>query len=155
MHERHSKIRLLTGYRYCEEDFKPGHAERADGDHLPDLTPEKKNAEIIIRQGDERGSLRAKATFVFESLEIALRLLNETRGKHLFELSIDPRHVFHRADLRIYDEIVAALQKGKNVDQLVRQFWAGVERPDPRIELCVAEATIVKKLEDANRKSKA
>lgn len=66
-----------------------------------------------------------------KNLKSAARLLNETRGQHLFELSIDPRDVFHRADLRIYDEIVRALQKGEEINQLVRQFWEGVEMADP------------------------
>lgn len=146
-----AQTRLLTGYRYCEEDFQPGHVEQAAGDHLPDLRPDKQEAEIVIRRGDKRGALRGQATFVFEKFEIAARLLNETRGKHLFELSVDPSDVFHRADLRIYDEIVAALQKGEKVNHLVREFWAGIERTDPRIELCVAKATIVRKLVDATR----
>jgi nitrite reductase/ring-hydroxylating ferredoxin subunit len=56
---------LLMGYRYCEEDFQPGHVEKATSDHLPDLSPDKQKAEIAIRQGDKRGSLRARAIFVF------------------------------------------------------------------------------------------
>jgi hypothetical protein len=143
---------LLKGYRYCEEHFEPGDIERADGDHLPELSPDKQKAEIVIRRGDKRGELRAKATFAFESVEIAKRLLDETKGKHLFELSIDPRDVFHRGDLRIYDEIVVGLQRHENVEQLVMEFWEGIERPDPRIELCIRKGTIVKKLVDAARK---
>ena len=143
--------RLLTGYRYCEEDFQPGHIERAKGDHLPDLNPDKQRAETVIRQGDKRGELRGRATYVFEKLDVALRLLNETTGKHLFELSIDPNDIFHRGDLRIYDEIVAALKNGEKVDDLVRAFWEGVERPDPRIELCIAKGNVVRKLVDAGR----
>ena len=145
-----NSTRLLTGYRYCEEDFQPGHIDEATADHLPNLSPDKQKAEIAIRQGDKRGALRAHATFVFEKLEIAARLLGETKGKHLFELSIVPSDIFHRADLRIYDEIVAALQENETVDHLVREFWKGLERPDPRVELCVAKATVVKKLIDAD-----
>lgn len=47
------QTRLLTGYRYCEEDFQPGHVEKATSDHLPDLSPDKQKAEIAIRQGDK------------------------------------------------------------------------------------------------------
>jgi len=146
-----SRVRLLTGYRYCEEDFQPGHIEQAKGDHLPELSPEKQRAEIVIRRGDRRGELRGRATYVFENLEVALRLLNETKGKHLFELSIDPKDVFHRADLRIYDEIVAALEKGEKVDDLVKAFWEGIERRDPRVEFCIAKGRIVRKVIKAQR----
>ena len=145
------QVRLLTGYRFCEEDFQPGHLERAASDHLPELSPDKQKAELAIRKGDKRGLLRAKATFVFEKFEVAARLLDETRGKHLFELSIDPRDIVHRGDLRIYDEIAATLKTRGNVEPLVKEFWDGIERPDPRIELCVVKATIVKKLVDADR----
>ena len=106
-----SQTRSLIGYRYCEEDLQPGYIEHAAGDHLPELSSDK--AEVVIRRGDKRGVLRAQAILVCEKFEVAARLLNETTGKHLYELSIDPRDVFHRADLRIYDEIVRALQERK------------------------------------------
>ena len=141
----------IKGYRFCEEDFAPGFVDRATEDHLPKLSPDKQKAELAIRQADKRGQSRALATFVFEKLEIATRLLDETKGKHLFELSIARTDIFHRADLRIYDEIVQALQSAKNADDLIREFWAGVERPDPRIELSVAKATVVRRIVGANR----
>jgi hypothetical protein len=141
----------ITGYRFCEEDFEPGYVDQATEDHLPKLSPDKQKAEIAIRQADKRGPSRAMATFVFEKLEIAERLLDETKGKHLFELSVTRTDVLHRADLRIYDEVVQALRSGKNPDDLIKEFWAGVERPDPRIELAVSKATVVRKIVDAHR----
>jgi hypothetical protein len=141
----------IKGYRYCEEDFPRGYVNQALEDHLPKLSPDKQKAEIAIRQADKRGPPRAYATFVFEKLEIAKRLLDETKGKHLFELSISRADILHRADLRIYDEIVQALRNGEGADTLIKEFWAGVERPDPRIELSVAKAAIVRKVVDANR----
>jgi hypothetical protein len=141
----------IQGYRFCEEDFEPGFVDQATADHLPKLAPDKQKAEIAIREADRRGPSRAIATFVFERLEIAKRLLNETKGKHLFKLSIIRADVLHRADLRIYDEIVKTLESGKNAEDLIREFWAGVERPDPRIELSVLKATVIRKIVDANR----
>jgi len=78
----------IKGYRFCEEDFAPGFVDQATKDHLPKLSADKQKAEIAIRQADKRGPSRAIATFVFEKLEIAKRLLDETKGKHLFEFSI-------------------------------------------------------------------
>jgi hypothetical protein len=141
----------IKGYRFCEQDFAPGSVDQATEDHLPKLAPEKQKAEIAIRQADTRGPLRAIATFVFEELEIATRLLDETKGKHLFELSIAKADVWHRADLRIYDEIVDALQAAADVKRLLAEFWDGLERPDPRMELAVARATVVRKIVDADR----
>jgi hypothetical protein len=71
--------------------------------------------------------------------------------KHLYEMEIDADDILHRADLRIYDEIVEALKQNKNVDELVKEFWQGVERPFPRMELTVRKATAVEKLVDENK----
>ena len=57
----------------------------------------------------------------------------------------------HRADLRIYDEIVRALQRAESAEGLMREFWDGAERPDPRIELSVVRATVVRKIADADQ----
>jgi len=141
----------IKAYRFCEEDFAPGFVDRATEDHLPKLSPDKQKAELAIRRADKRGPSRAMATFVFERLEIAKRLLDETKGKHLFELAIARDDVLHRADLRIYDEVVHALKKAENADGLIEEFWAGVERPDPRMELSVAKATVLRKIVDADR----
>jgi hypothetical protein len=138
----------MKGYRYYESDLDPGYIDRPKSDHLPELSPDKQKAEIAIRQGDERGSFRAHAVFVFEKLEVAKGLLGKTPGKHLYEMEIDMDDILHRADLRIYDEIVEALKQNKNTDQLVKEFWQGVERPSPRMELTVRKATAVEKLVD-------
>lgn len=49
-------------------------------------------------------------------------------------MEIDTKDILHRADLRIYDEIVEALKQNKNADRLVKEFWQGVERPSPRTD---------------------
>jgi hypothetical protein len=138
----------MKGYRYYESDLDPGYIDRPKSDHLPELSQDKQKAKIAIRQGDERGSFRAHAVFVFEKLEVAKGLLGKTPGKHLYEMEIDMDDILHRADLRIYDEIVEALKQNKNTDQLVKEFWQGVERPSPRMELTVRKATAVEKLVD-------
>jgi hypothetical protein len=79
---------------------------------------------------------------------VAKGLLGKTPGKHLYEMEIDTDDILHRADLRIYDEIVEALKQNKNVDQLVKEFWQGIERPSPRMELTVRKAIAVEKLVD-------
>jgi hypothetical protein len=138
----------MKGYRYYESDLDPGYIDRPKSDHLPELSPDKQKAEIAIRQGDKRGSLRAHAIFVFEKLEVAKGLLGKTPGKHLYEMEIDADGILHRADLRIYDEIVEALKRNKSVDRLVKEFWQGIERPSPRMELTVRKAIVVEKLVD-------
>jgi hypothetical protein len=67
-------------------------------------------------------------------------------------MEIDADDILHRADLRIYDEIVEALQHNKNADHLVKEFWQGVERPSPRMELVVRKAIAVEKLVDDHDK---
>jgi hypothetical protein len=63
-------------------------------------------------------------------------------------MSIQQSDIIHRADLRIYDEIVEALKTDQPVSHLVKEFWDGIERPSPRIELTVRKATVVKKIAD-------
>jgi hypothetical protein len=95
-------------------------------DHPPELSPDKQKAEVVFWRGDKRGALRASATFLFEKFDVAAHLLNETKGKHLLELSVAPSDVFHRADLRIYDETVGAAKGEEVSEELIREFWQGV-----------------------------
>jgi hypothetical protein len=74
------------------------------------------------------------------------------RHKHLYEMEIDADDILHRADLRIYDEIVEALKQNNNAHQLVKEFWQGIERPFPRMELTVRKATAIEKLVDDHDK---
>lgn len=136
------------GFKYLDSDLQPGHEVLPKDDHFPNLSAEKQKAEAVIRAGDPRGRQRAHAVFVFERRKIAEGLLDETDGKHLYELSVEPQDILSRSDLRIYDEIVEALRGGRNAGGLIEEFWAGIERPDPRIELTVAKARVRRKLVD-------
>jgi len=142
----------MKAYRYYETDFQSGYVDTPQGDHLPSLSPEKQRAEMVIREGDKRGRSRAHAIFVFEKVAVARDLLDKTAGKHLYEMNVDEGDILHRADLRIYDEIVEALKRNEKVDLLVREFWQGIERPSPRIELAVTRAVVVRKLVDDDEK---
>jgi hypothetical protein len=136
----------MNVYRYYEQDLPPGYVDTPQVDHLDKLSPEKQKAEIAIRKGDKRGQSRAGAIFVFEKLDVAKALLIEARDQYLFEVSVDEKDVVHRADLRIYDEIVETLKKNEDPRSLIKEFWMGVERPSPRIELEVKKVIIVKKI---------
>jgi hypothetical protein len=139
----------IKGYRFFDEIFEPGKVITPNGDHLEKLNPDKQRAEVAIRRGDPRGPSRAHAVFVFEKRDVAEALLGEASGHHLYETSVRQDDVFHRGDLRIYDEIVEALKYGRNADQLIAHFWDGIERSSPRVELTAARLTIRRKLASA------
>jgi hypothetical protein len=139
-------------FRYFPEDLASGHVITPKSDHFRSLSPDKQKAEAAIRAGNPRGHIRENAVFVFEDRRVAEELLGATDGKHLYEVIVDDRDVLSRADLKIYDEIVECLKQGEAVDQLVTEFWDGVERPSPRIELTVRKAVIRQKLVDDAQK---
>jgi hypothetical protein len=144
---------MRLAFKYSEEDCQPGYVIVARGDHIGDLSPEKQRAERAIRAADPRGRMRACSVYFFERRDIAEALLDETSDKHLFEAAIEDNDVLHRADLRIYDEIVEALEQSHPIDRLLEEFWSGVERSSPRIELAVARARVTRKLFDKTRVS--
>src|SRR4051794_6582653 len=139
-------------FRYFDADFEPGRVVTPKSDHFPNLSAEKQRAEAAIRQGDSRGHIRGHSVFVFENREVAEELLEETDGKHLYEVIVDDGDILHRGDLRIYDEIVEALKHGRDAKPLVKEFWSAIERPYPRIELTVRKVTIRRKLVDDDQK---
>jgi|1185.fasta_scaffold27264_1 hypothetical protein len=143
------------GFKYLDDKLDPGYVLKPQGDHLPKLSADKQRAEVAIRGGDPRGALRANAVFVFEDRSVAEALLGETPGEHLYEVAVEEGDILHRGDLRIYDEIVDALKHKAPVDALVKEFWAGVERPRARNELVVSKATIRRKLVDDAEKERA
>jgi hypothetical protein len=117
-----------SAFKYFGREMKPGQVVSPQEDHFHNLSPEKQRAEAAIRAGNRRGRLRTNAVFVFEKRDVAEALSNETDGKHLYELEVDPDDILNRSDLGIYDEIVEALKEGRNVKSLVKEFWSGVER---------------------------
>ena len=84
-----------------------GYVDQAAGDHLLDLAQTNKKQKLSSGEATSAARYVLRRYLGLKNLKSAARLLNETRGQHLFKLSMDPRDVFHRADLRIYDEIVA------------------------------------------------
>lgn len=141
-----------SGFRYFDSPFAPGHLVLPQSDHFQNLSKEKQAAEAAIRAGDPRGKLRANAIFVFEKREVAERLLEKTPGEHLYEVSFESGDILNLSDLRIYDEIVEALRRKQNAERLVKEFWDGIERADPRIELTVNKVTVCRKLIDNEQK---
>jgi hypothetical protein len=139
---------MPKGYRFYETDFQPGYIDTPAEDHLPNLSPDKQRAEAAIRAGDPRGRSRAHALYLFEDLNVAKGLLSETKGEQLYECRIDIQDILHRGDLRIYDQVVEALKNGRPADELIREYWAGVEREAPRIELVVNRCIFVRKIVD-------
>jgi hypothetical protein len=138
---------LLT-YRFFDLELAPGHVVLPVGEHIHKLSPAKQAAELTVRAGDPRGALRANAIFVYEDRRVALELLSKTPGEHLYELVVRHADVVSRCDLRIYDEIVDAIARREPTDGLVREFWSGAEREEPRIELTTLRAIIARKLVD-------
>ncbi len=136
----------LLGFRFFDETFQPGYVVRPRGDHIGKLSRDKQRAERAIREGHPKGALRANAVFVFEDRHVAEALLDNASGKYLYEVEIEPEDVIHRGDLEIYDEVVEALKRGHDADPLVAQFWAGIERPSPRMELTIAKVKVRRKL---------
>jgi hypothetical protein len=137
---------MRAAFKYLEDEFTPGQEITPQQDHLHGLSEDKKKAETCIRRADDRGDLRAHAIFVFENRRVAEDLLGKTKGKHLYEVAVNSQQILHRADLRIYDEIVEALRHDQPVDHLLKEFWEGVERPFPRIELAVSKIVIRRKV---------
>jgi hypothetical protein len=142
----------LFAYRFFDKELDRGHIVLPRGEHVQNLSATKRAAEFAIRAGDERGAHRANAIFVYEDRAVAEALLHKTPGEHLYEVVVNRRDIISRSDLKIYDEIARALASGEPAGDLVREFWSGAERNNPRIELTIARAVISRKLIDAAEK---
>jgi hypothetical protein len=62
------------------------------------------------------------------------------------------RTISYTEAIGIYDEVVENLKRGRNVERLVEEFWKGIERTSPRIELTATKLTIRRELVDADEK---
>ena len=113
----------------------------ATEDHLSALSPEKQRAELAIRGGDPRGSLRGRAVYAFADRRVAERLLADAGGQQLYEMAIEEGDIIHRGDLRIFDEVVEALKAGRCADASIAAYWRGERRASPRVELCARRMT--------------
>lgn len=84
--------------------------------------------------------------YAFANRSVAEDLLDESREQHLYEMEILEGDVLHCGDLRIYDEIVDALRRRADVEDLVSQFWQEIRRPNPRIEISCRKMKVRRKL---------
>ncbi len=79
-----------------------------------------------------------------------MRLWRPSGKRHLYKLEIEELNVRRRGDLNWYSEAVDAVKAGRSIEAAVEKYCSGIEAgapyTEPRIEVLVSEAKVVKKL---------
>jgi len=149
-----SKLRV---YRYDDEDFPDGKVISARGDSFEMLTEPQKKAETTIRSAREGGDvLRSTSLYTWMSEALARRLQRPKKAKFLYELEVDCIDVRHKGDVNQYTEVVQAIAEGSSGKEPAEAYWdgtnavtdrkTGVPYTEPRIEVLVAKAKVLRKL---------
>lgn len=139
-------------YRYDDDDYANGTPILPRGDSIYAITPDRKAAEDAIRVAVTDGAdIRSNSIYTWENEVLARRLWKISGKKFLYELEVDEVHVRFRGDLNHYSAAVDATKSGASLDEHVESYWSGQEAgapwTEPRIEVLVSQARVLRKLE--------
>ncbi len=95
-------------------------------------------------------AIRGASLYTWENEAVAMRLWRPSGKRHLYKLEIEELNVRRRGDLNWYSEAVDAVKAGRSIEAAVEKYCSGIEAgapyTEPRIEVLVSEAKVVKKL---------
>lgn len=138
-------------YRYDDECYNLGKCIRARGDPFNTLTDDQKVVELAVRSALPAGvKIRSESLYTWSSEMLARRLWRLSKKKYLYELELDERDIRHKGDLNWYSAAVDAIKAGKSPHDAVKKYCNGEESgppyTEPRIELLVSQARMIRKL---------
>lgn len=138
-------------YRYDDQEFADGQIIYSRGDSLSTLTDHQKNVELAIRSALPDGAnVRGTSLYTWADEKLARRLWPLSRKRYLYELEIDETDIRHRGDLNYYSEAETAAKLSTPFEDAIRKYCTGLTAgqpfTEPRIEILVSKATVLRKL---------
>jgi hypothetical protein len=123
----------------------------ARGDSISSLTEHQKVVEIAIREALPHGpTIRGTSLYTWADEGVAKRLWRRSRKRYLYELEIAEADIRHKGDLNYYSEALDAVKSGKPFEDAIRKYCrgetAGPPFTEPRVEILVSKATVLRKL---------
>ncbi len=142
------KIRV---YRYDDQEFADGQMIESRGDSFGTLTDHQKTVETAIRTALPNGTMvRGNSLYTWANEEVAKRLWPLSKKRYLYELEIDKADIRHKGDLNQYSEAESAAKSGAPVENAVGKYCAGENAgapyTEPRVEVLVSKAKVLRKL---------
>lgn len=133
---------LLTAYRVDKRDFLEGEMIQS-ANQFPTLNP---NGSERVEEVFEliRPALKPKrvgSLFLFEDLVVAKKHWSKMAHSKLYEIQIEASSIRHRGDMRLVDEAFGCTDQ-ICMESCAYQYWSGIERASPRVELLVTLASI-------------
>jgi hypothetical protein len=141
----------LIVYRYDDECYTEGQVIRPRGDSFNTLTDQQKVVERAIRSTLHDGTeIRGNSVYTWVEEGVARRLWPLSKKKHLYELEIEHSNIRFQGDLNCYSTAIDAVAAGRSPQNAVEKYCRGEEAgppyTEPRIEVLVSEAKVIRKL---------
>lgn len=148
-HRRFATSKVMV-YRYDNEDYAEGEVIRPQRGSFP-LTENQEDVERVIRSTLPNGEdIRGNSIYTWASEPVAKRVWPHSGRKYLYQLEVDEAHIRFRGDLNWYSAAVDKVAAGKAPDDAVNEYCsgqrAGAPFTEPRIEVLVSEARVIRKL---------
>jgi hypothetical protein len=137
-------------YRYDNEEYGEDTIIRSRGDSFSILTEFQKQVELAIRSTLVDGvNIRSNSVYTWADEKLARRLWPFSGKKYLYELEIENSNIRHIGDLNWYsaaeDAIKAQVSPESAVEKYCSGELAGAPYTQPRIEVLVSEARVLKR----------
>lgn len=137
-------------YRYDDENYVEGQLLRPRGDPFT-LTDQQRIVERAIRSALHDGDkIRGNSLYTWADEGVAKRVWPRSGKQHLYQLEVGHANIRHRGDVNWYSAAVDAVKSGVSPDDAVAKYCSGQEAglpfTEPRMEVLVSEAKVIKKL---------
>ena len=138
-------------YRYDDQEFADGEVIEPRGDLFSTLTEHQRVVETAIRATLPNGAtVRGHSLYTWADEKVARRLWPLSKKRYLYELEIDKADIRHKGDLNQYSEAVSAAKSGAPIERAVGKYCAGENAgapyTEPRVEILVSKARVLRKL---------
>jgi hypothetical protein len=144
-------LATILVWRYDDQDYPNGRIAASRGDHFAGLTGVQKAAELAIGAAKPDGlKVRSTSLYVWVDQVVAEKLWKLSKKKYLYELEVDQADIHHKGDVNCYSAAMDAIAAGRPPTDPVDRYWRGDDEPppyyDPRIEMLVSHAKVMKKI---------
>jgi len=130
-------------FRADKRDFSVGDTVASAGEFLAKNPPASSDIERAFEDKRPKNlPPRAECLYVFEYLEDANKHWSKMTGGKLYEVTVQPGDILHRADMSLVDSAYVSRSVPHEVAACAQRYWSGECGSKPVIEVLVKSAQV-------------
>jgi len=131
-------------YRADKRDFIVGEIIETAGEFTTQNPEGSEEIENLFESArPNKKPIRSTCLYLFEDLTVAKKHWSKMADGKLYEVEVDEALILHRADMRLVDKAYCTKDEAER-NACASEYWSGIETSNPRIEILVENAVVVK-----------